>query len=76
MGVLTGRDGCINFDHTIEGCRIDKTFSELMSHESSIKTLSEIVRVLLILSHGQATVEHGFFTNKQLTWKIYRRDHS
>ena len=37
-----------------------------VADEKSYAELREIVKMLLVLSHGQATVERGFSVNKQM----------
>ncbi|CAN7992633.1 unnamed protein product [Ixodes hexagonus] len=45
--------------------RLDEFFSELMKFSSTCTKLWEVVKLLLVLSHGQATVERGFSVNRQ-----------
>ena len=37
-----------------------------MSQNQSCKQLWTVIKQLLLLSHGQATVERGFFVNKEI----------
>lgn len=43
--------------------RLDNSFLELLNFNSSF---AELWRVLLVLSHGQATVERGFSVKRQV----------
>lgn len=45
--------------------RVDTLFYECMANES-YKSLLSVVKIILILSHGQATVERGFSVNKEV----------
>ena len=45
--------------------RMDTLFFECMANES-YKSLFSVVKLILILSHGQATVERGFSVNKEV----------
>ncbi|XP_029845476.2 uncharacterized protein LOC115328421 [Ixodes scapularis] len=47
--------------------RIDEYFSELMKFNPSYTELCNVVKLLLVLSHGQATVERGFSVNHQVS---------
>ena len=44
---------------------MDRLFNECMAGES-YKGLFEVVKLLLVLSHGQSTVERGFSINKEM----------
>lgn len=46
--------------------RLDEFFYELMGLSSSYVELWNVVKLLLVLSHGQATVERGFSVNRQI----------
>ena len=46
--------------------RVDSLFCDTMSQNPSYKQLWTVVKQLLFLSHGQATVEHGFSINKEI----------
>ena len=48
--------------------RVDTLFFECMAGES-YKTLFSVVKLFLVLSHGQATVERGFSINKEVEVK-------
>lgn len=45
--------------------RVDEFFSTHMSGENYV-ALFDIVKILLVLSHGQASVERGFSVNKEI----------
>ena len=45
--------------------RVDRLFNECMAGES-YKGLFAVVKLLLVLSHGQSTVERGFSINKEM----------
>ena len=45
--------------------RVDTLFFECMANDS-YKSLFSVVKLILILSHGQATVERGFRVNKEV----------
>ena len=46
--------------------RVDTLFFECMVGNESYKSLFSVVKLILILSHGQATVERGFSVNKEV----------
>lgn len=46
--------------------RLDEFFYQLMGLNSSYVELWNVVKLLLVLSHGQATVERGFSINRQV----------
>ena len=58
-----GTNKFANFNSSVDG--IDKLFSECMAGES-YKNLFDVVKLLLVLSHGQASVERGFSINKEV----------
>lgn len=45
--------------------RVDTLFYECISNES-YKSLFSVVKLILILSHGQATAERGLSVNKEV----------
>lgn len=53
----------LNFNFSTE--RLDELFSTYMNTESYQK-LFKVVQLLLVLSHGQTSVERGFSVNKEL----------
>ena len=46
--------------------RLDSFLWKYMGSDSSYKSIWSIVKIILVLSHGQATVERGFSENKML----------
>lgn len=46
--------------------RVDKYWYSLLSTKAEYSKLWEIVQKVLLLSHGQATVERGFSSNKEI----------
>lgn len=46
--------------------RLDEFFYELLGTSPSYRELWNVVKLLLVLSHGQATVERGFSVNRQV----------
>ena len=53
----------VNFSK--EKDRIDQLFYAAMSGEAKLKNAWKVVKTLLLLSHGQASVERGFSVNKE-----------
>ncbi|KAL1481860.1 hypothetical protein MTO96_034142 [Rhipicephalus appendiculatus] len=51
------------FDKSVD--RLDEFYPDLLKFSSSYSELWSIVKLLLVLSHGQATVERGFSVNSQ-----------
>ncbi|KAH7945090.1 hypothetical protein HPB49_006475 [Dermacentor silvarum] len=47
--------------------RLNEFFHDLLSFNPSYKELWKAVRLLLVLCHGQATVERGFSVNRQIS---------
>ena len=46
--------------------RVDTLLHEQMSQDNSYKNIWELCRKLLLLSHGQGSVERGFSVNRQI----------
>jgi len=46
--------------------RVDSLFCDTTSQNQSCKQLWTVVKQVLLLSRGQATVEHGFLINKEM----------
>ena len=46
--------------------RLDTMLFDTMSRNESYSKLWKVVKMLLVLSHGQATAERGFSINKQV----------
>ena len=49
-----------NFNHVNANCRLDVFLYKEMGQQSEYRLLWGVVQELLLLSHGQATVERGF----------------
>jgi len=47
-------------------CRVDKFFYDRMANSPPYAKLWTVVKIILLLSHGQATVERGFSVNKEV----------
>jgi len=47
-------------------CRVDKFFHDRLANNPSYAKLWAVVKIVMLLSHGQATVERGFSINKQV----------
>ena len=47
-------------------CRVDKFFYDRLANMPEYAKLWAIVKIILLLSHGQATVERGFSVNKEV----------
>ena len=62
---LFGSDQFKTFNHSLECNRLDEL---LISHmrETKYSLLLKVIRLILVLSHGQASVERGFSINKQV----------
>lgn len=52
------------YDKSVD--RLDEFYPDLLKFSSSYSELWTIVKLLLVLSHGQATVERGFSVNRQV----------
>ena len=53
-------------DYQIDENRSDQFFVRYFESCSRFATLIVIVKLVMVLSHGQSAVEHGFSTNKSL----------
>ena len=53
-------------DFTVESDRVDVLLYECMGQNKTYKKLWIVIRKLLLLSHGQASVERGFSLNRQI----------
>ena len=54
-----------NFQSAVD--RVDTFFFECMANDRATTVFSmTVVKLLLILSHGQSTVERGFSANKEV----------
>jgi len=47
-------------------CRVYKFFHDRLANNPSYAKLWAVVKTVMLLSHGQATVERGFSINKQV----------
>ena len=56
-----------NFNHLNANCRLDVFLYKEMGQQSEYRLLGGILQELLLLSHGQATVERGFLCKDK--WK-------
>lgn len=56
-----------DFNPDKDGDRVDTLFHSVLSSDKQYADLWAVLRQLLLLSHGQATVERGFSINKELT---------
>lgn len=54
-----------NYDK-VKGERLDTLLASVMRPISNLRTLWQLVQCLLVLSHGQASVERGFSVNKEI----------
>jgi hypothetical protein len=55
---------CSDFDPKTQ--RLDSFFADLLSNKEQFGILWKVVKMVLILSHGQADVERGFSVNKDV----------
>ena len=62
---LFGSDQFKTFNHSLECNRLDELLFSHMS-ETKYSLLLKVIRLILVLSHGQASVERGFSINKQV----------
>ena len=53
-----------NFNKT--SSRVNELFHKFMSRSGTYSELWSVVKRILLTSHGQTTVEHGFSVNKQI----------
>lgn len=63
-GLMTASDSFRNFNP--EHGSLDAFYHEHLSSNAECRHLWEVVKLLLILSHGQASVERGFSVNKKV----------
>ena len=55
-----------NFSHKNENLRLDNFFVKFIDGQDEYNKLWTVIKMVLVLSHGQATVERGFSINKQV----------
>ena len=60
------REDFIEFDVTGESYLLDTFYWKLLEGTSLFKRLAEVLKIILTLSHSQASVERGFIINKSL----------
>ena len=64
------RDGCSAAEWEVETFLSSVRFKDSPAHredyKADLKELWKVVKLLLALSHGQATVERGFSSNKEV----------
>ena len=58
------REDFIEFDVTAESYRLDTFYWKLLEGTSLFKRFAEVLKIILTLSHSQASVERGFIINK------------
>ena len=51
---------------SVETDRVDTFYFDRLANKADLKELWKVVKLLLTLSHGQATVERGFSSNKEV----------
>lgn len=51
---------------SVETGRVDTFYFDQLANKADLKELWRVVKLLLALSHGQATVERGFSSNKEV----------
>ena len=51
---------------SVETGRVDTFYSNRLANMADLKELWKVVKLLLALSHGQATVDRGFSSNKEV----------
>lgn len=52
------------FDYKVD--RVDSLLFETMSKNKAFSKIWHVVKMLLVLSHGQASMERGFSINKEI----------
>ena len=60
------REDFTEFDVTGESYLLDTFYWKLLEGTSLFKRLAEVLKIILTLSHSQASVERGFIINKSL----------
>ncbi|XP_060759984.1 uncharacterized protein LOC132870362 isoform X1 [Neoarius graeffei] len=64
LDVAAASSGFVDFDPMSD--RVDTLLYENIASRSAWKSLWHMIQILLIMSHGQASVERGFSVNKQV----------
>ena len=60
------REDFIKFNVTAESYRLDTFYWKLLEGTSLFKRFPEVLKIILTLSHSQASVERGFIINNSL----------
>ena len=55
-----------DFNPALESPRLDEMFHEILSTNATYSKLWIVLRQIILLSHGQASVERGFSVNKEV----------
>ena len=63
---VIGSEQFAGFSHQSEHDRVDTFFMTHLQGEDKYSQLVKVIKLILVLSHGQASVERGFSINKQL----------
>ena len=66
MKVASERSAFAEYNPYIDEDKIEKFFHQRLASVGEYKNLWAMVKVVLLLSHGQATVQRGFSVNKQV----------
>ena len=61
-----GSEQFVGFSHQSEHDRVDEFFMRHMQGEDKNPQLLKVIKLVMVLSHGQASVDRGFSVNKQL----------
>ena len=67
-------DAFRSFNHKLESHRIDCLFHKHMAGKANYRELWNVIQQLLLLSHGQATVERGFSINNETTVENLKKE--
>ena len=66
LGHCAGESDFKDFDPSEPTSRVDKLFYEHMAGNKQLAKVWSVVKLLLLMSHGQATVERGFSVKKEV----------
>ena len=61
---VIGSEQFVGFSHQSEHNRVDEFFMRLMQGEEKYSQLLTVIKLIMVLSHDQASVERGFSINK------------
>ena len=64
--VALHRDEFLSFDNAFKDQRLDAFYFNYLDGKPSFSNLSEVLKMILTLSHGQASVERGFSVNQNI----------